>query len=119
MNNQKTISVFKEIGTNCITIEDGQNIFKQVHPFLTKGEAVTLDFEGVSVFASPFFNAAVGQLLRDIKPEALNRLLNLAHLTDNGKVVLRRVIENSKQYYSDSVARKAIDEILNEEAEDS
>jgi hypothetical protein len=70
------------------------------------------------VYASPFFNAAIGQLLKDIKSEDLNRLLKICNLVPAGLAVLKRVIENSKQYYSDENFRKAQDEVLLEQAED-
>ena len=114
----KTIEIRTLIGENCITQEDGQKVYDLVHPEIQVGHAVQLDFSGIGVFASPFFNAALGQLLKDTKPEALNRLLKLEHLTDIGKIVLKRVIENAKQYYSDDVARKAIDDILTEQSEE-
>ncbi len=104
------------LGENCITLGDGQKVYEQIHPKLKAGQPVELDFSGVSVFASPFFNAAIGQLLKDIKPEELNRLLKVSNATSVGINVLKRVIENSKAYYSDEDLRKALDDILAEQA---
>lgn len=111
------IDVHKIIGENCITLEDGQKIFDLIHPELTVGNAVELDFENVTVLASPFLNAAIGRLLKDIKPSNLNRLLKITNLVPTGLAVLRRVIENSKEYYSNPNVRKAVDEILFEQSE--
>ncbi|MBI4680497.1 MAG: hypothetical protein HY753_04655, partial [Nitrospirae bacterium] len=55
--------------------------------------------------------------LKDIKPEDLNRLLKITNLIATGLEVLKRVIENSKEYYSNEGARKALDEILLEQAD--
>jgi len=105
------------IGENCITLEDGKKVFDLVHPKLLVGHSVELDFANVTVFASPFFNSAIGRLLKDIKPEDLNRLLKITNLIPTGLEVLKRVIENSKEYYSNEGARKALDEILLEQAD--
>jgi len=105
------------IGENCITLEDGQKIFDLIHPELLTGNVVELNFENVTVFASPFFNSAIGRLLKDIKPDDLNRLLKITNLVPAGLTVLKRVIENSKEYYSNEGARKARDEVLLEQAE--
>ena len=110
--------VYSLIGENCITVDDGQKVYDLIHPDLVAGHPVELDFAGVSVFASPFFNAAIGRLLKDIKPEDLNRLLKVSNLIPVGMDVLKRVIENSKQYYSDKSIRKALDDILSEQVED-
>ena len=53
-------------------------------PELVADREVTLDFDGVSVFASPFLNAAIGQLLKDVRPEDLNRLLRIEKLNPTG-----------------------------------
>ena len=94
------------IGENCITIDDGQQVYDAIYPKLIAGILVEVDFEEVKIFASPFFNSAIGRLLKDIEPEALNRLLVITGLHSDGMNVLKRVIENSKQYYSDETTRK-------------
>lgn len=88
------------IGQNAITLEDGKIIFNLIHSSLSRGEVVELDFNGVEVFASPFFNAGIGRLLNDLNNEVLNNQLKFEHLSDFGSRVLRRVIENAKEYYS-------------------
>lgn len=111
------LDIYELIGENCITLEDGQKVYDLIHPELLTGRRVELDFTDVSVFASPFLNVAIGQLLKDIKSEDLNRLLKISNMSPPGLAVLRRVIENSKQYYSDENFRKAQDEVLLEQAE--
>lgn len=106
------------IGENCITLEDGQKIYEIIYSELKFGNQVELDFAKTEVFASPFFNAAIGQLLKDITSDDLNRLLKITNLPVAGLDVLKRVIENSKRYYSDDKVRKALDEILDEQAEE-
>ena len=65
------------VGERCVTSDDGQRVYKEIHPKLAAGESVPLDFNGVTVVASPFFNLAIGQLLRDLKPDDLNELLEV------------------------------------------
>lgn len=104
------------IGKNCITIEDGEKVFSLIHSELSAGKSIELDFSDVKIYASPFFNAAIGRLLKDIKPEDLNRLLIISNINPVGLNALKRVIENSKQYYSDPNTRRVIDEILSEQS---
>lgn len=109
--------VYDLIGENCLTLDDGQKVYNLIHPELLAGRQVEIDFDKAKVFASPFFNAAIGRLLKDIKSEDLNRLLKVSNLVPAGYAVLKRVIENSKQYYSDDNTRKAVDAVLLEQAE--
>ncbi len=107
------------IGENCITLDDGQEVYDLIYPELKSGRPVELDFSGVEVFASPFFNAAFGRLLKDLTPDDLNRLLRVSNLAPVGMDVLKLVIKNSSQYYSDPNFRKILDEVLSEQAEDA
>ncbi len=104
--------IIELIGKNCITLEDGQKIYDLIYPELTAGHTVELDFTDVKIFISRFFNAAIGQLLKDITPDVLNKLLKFENLSPVGKAILKQVIENSKRYYYDENYRKAVDEVL-------
>lgn len=109
------IEVKKLIGENAMTLDDGEVLFRQIHELLVRGETVELDFEGVEIFATPFFNAGIGRLLADLKPEILKAHLKIQHLSALGDRVLRRVIENAKEYYSASPEhRQVIDNIVHE-----
>jgi len=102
------------VGEDAITLEDGQAVYDQIHPELRAGRAVELDFEGVGVFASPFFNAAIGQLLKDLEANDLKRLLRVENLNEVGAALMRRVIENAQRYYSSGDYRAAQARVLQE-----
>ncbi|MEQ8385924.1 MAG: STAS-like domain-containing protein [Coleofasciculus sp. A1-SPW-01] len=112
----KKYNIHDLVGKYCMTLEDGQTVYQLIHPELIADHPVEVDFAGVDFFASPFFNFAIGQLLGDIKPETLNRLLKVSNLNPVGKQVLKAVIENSKRYYSDEYTRKAVDKVVSEQA---
>ena len=107
------ISICNEIGTRCITQEDGQIIYNIVRSNLLNGKNVVIDFEGVSQFASPFFNFAVGQLLKDIQYDTIQKLLVPKNLNQVGNMLYKKVLENAKEYHSNSKYREAVDAALN------
>jgi hypothetical protein len=114
------LQILSLTGPNCITIEDGQIVYEKIFPELKTGNLVQLDFKGVRLFASPFFNAAIGQLYRDFSSDELNRLLEMRELTANGEIVLRKVGENAKVYYSSAKAKSIIGSVVDgQEKEDS
>lgn len=93
------LAVCDIVGEYAMTLEDGQNVYDRIAPLLRSGQAVEVDFAGVTIFASGFFNAALGQLLKDFKADDLRRLITPINLTPAGESVLRQVIENAKRYY--------------------
>ncbi len=60
----------------------------------------------------------MGQLLKDIDAAKLNSLVKFSNLNPAGSAVLRRVIENSKQYYASPDYRAAQEEALKKMAEE-
>jgi hypothetical protein len=113
------IIIKDEIGPRCIIKEDGQKIYDRIHEPLKAGKTVTLDFGGVAQFASPFFNFAIGQFLKDIAEKDLRRLLQIENLNETGKLVVERVIENAARYHGDVNYRKIVDDILEQQAKES
>lgn len=113
------LKVISVVGENCITVEDGERIYQLIHPELTKEQDVTLDFTGVTIFASPFFNAAIGQLLHDVPLHHLQSHLHFEGLSPNGNHVLIRVIENAKRYYTNPHFRDSVEKVLAEQANDA
>ena len=113
------VTIRESVGPRCIIKEDGQRVYDAIHPVLKRGEPVTLDFQGVTQFASPFFNFAVGQLLRDIDVESVKRLLQIENLVPDGRRVVDRVIENAGKYHTDVDYRKIVDAILQQQAKES
>lgn len=108
--------VYELIGENCMSQKAGQQIYDLIYPQLQAGKSVELDFAGVRRFLSVFFNFAIGQLLRDIKPEDLDRLLVVSNLSPLGQQTYDEVIENAKRYYSDEQYRQAVDEMVLEQS---
>ena len=113
------IFIKDKIGPRCIIREDGQKIYDTIHEGLKNRETITLDFEGVTQFATPFFNFAIGQLLKDIAEADLQRLLKIEHLNETGELVVKRVIKNATNYHSDKDYRKIVDSILEQQARES
>jgi len=108
------VTVFDLVGANCVTYGDGQKVYDLVHPELQRARAVELDFAGVRVLVSLFLNAAIGRLLEDIAADELNRLLVISNLPPGGLETLKRVIENSDDFYHNPQVREALDRILAE-----
>lgn len=105
------IKVEELVGKNALTPEDGKLVYEAVRPGLELGETVELDFAGVEVFASPFFNWGIARLVADFDAEKLNTMLCFNHLSAPGDQALRRAIENAKEYFSITESeRQAIDD---------
>jgi hypothetical protein len=101
-------------GPYALTPDGGQALYDQIHPVLVAGQSVALDFSEVKISASPFFNVAIGQLLKDLSPDLLNQNLSIENLNNNGQAVLKHVIDNAKRYYLEPEYQHAVDHAIKE-----
>jgi STAS-like domain of unknown function (DUF4325) len=101
-------------GYYAIAPSKGEKLHAQISPLLIAGQDVELDFKGVEVSATAFFNVAIGSLLKDLSLDNLNRQLKIINLNDAGQKILERVIENSNRYYTEPSYRNAVDTVMEE-----
>lgn len=102
------ISVFEVVGAYALTPEDGRSVYDRVHASLRSDDQVELDFDGVKVFASPFFNSAIGRLLADSHAEYLREHLKFQNISGAGAELLQRAIENAKEFFADPMHQQSI-----------
>ncbi|WP_417439661.1 STAS-like domain-containing protein [Idiomarina abyssalis] len=106
-----TIKVFELSGKNAVSIQGGRKLHEKIKDDLLAGRSVELDFEGVKIFASPFFNSSIGVFIKDIPIQTLMQRLEVKNLEQNGKELLNHVIDNAIRYYkSEGSIKNAFDE---------
>lgn len=93
------ISVSEIAGRNAVSSKAGEALYKEIVSHID-ADSVELDFAGVEIFSTPFFNLAIGRLLEKMPSDVLNQRLHMLNLTPLGFSTLRRVIDNAKRHYS-------------------
>lgn len=111
------IKIFDVIGPRCISAAHGQQLFDLVNTFYSHGDEVTLDFDEVKLFASPFFNYSIGQLFTMHEEEKLRSTLHLINMNQVGHMIVSKVVENSLAFKSNSDLKETLDKILTQQNE--
>jgi len=93
------ISVIDIAGRNAVSSKDGETLYNEIMRNIDV-DRIELDFEGVEIFSTPFFNLGIGRLLERLSTDELNKKLEFQHLSNLGFQTLRRVIDNAKKYYA-------------------
>lgn len=105
------IKVFDLTGKNAISMQSGGRFFGVLQSRLVSEDVIIVNFEGVELFASPFFNASIGLLLKDISIDKLQQKLSIINLSDVGRDLLNHVISNAIAFYEDGdKVSRAIDQ---------
>lgn len=96
----KKIKVFSLVGKNAISMTSGEKLYNEIKKHIKGSEVEELDFEGVELFASPFFNASIGLILRDLTISELKEKIVIVNLNSVGLDLLNLVIDNALKFYS-------------------
>lgn len=107
------------IGTNAISMQSGQRFYGLIAGPLLRGEIVEVDFNSVELFASPFFNASIGFLIKDININELKQRLIVSNLSPVGKQLLNHVIANAIKFYEKEANADENLQIIIKNAEES
>ena len=84
------------VGPYCGTYDDGVKLYRVIHSLLIKRQQVELDFEGVALTSSSFFNAAVGNLLQEFSKDASRLPVALCNVTPRDQFILDRTLEAAR-----------------------
>ena len=96
----------------CITHQDGDAIHNIIDAVLKKGDLVELDLSQVKAIASPYLNAAVGQLFKNHNRETIENKLTLVGLSPDSKRTVQLVMKNADRYYNDKKYRRSLDSVM-------
>ncbi|MDP4226889.1 MAG: STAS-like domain-containing protein [Bacteroidota bacterium] len=109
-----TIIIVNAIGdVYGVEAEDGQKVFELIVKSFNESKKVVLSFQNVEILTTAFLNTAVGQLYKDYPEAFIKDNLQVANISESGKVSLKRVVDTAKLYYKDPDAlKRSIDEII-------
>ena len=84
---------------------------------LKKAEEVVLDFEGIKIFATPFFNSSIGYLVMQITPSVYDKRIKVNNLSDLGMETYLHSKENAEQIYQKKINIETLGEIAKDTIE--
>lgn len=116
----RTVYVKDIAGDVCVSMEDGDLIYRAIHDGLVNDMRVTVDFSGVTICVACFLNAALGRLYSKFSSDILNKMVRIECCDGHILSIIKRVLKNSLEYYAlTPEKRKAYDEAILKVIEDS
>ncbi len=99
--NKIKLSVYAIIGDSFgVSAEDGEKVFERVKKALIENKNVNLSFLNVEMLTSAFLNTAIGKLYGEFDAEKIKNSLSVSDISDDDKLLLKRVVDTAKAYYS-------------------
>lgn len=88
-------------------------LFRDIlEPLIKNNEDITVDFEGITRFASPFFNNSFASLGIVYGFNTIKRI-ELKNISETGKITYDTSLENAKLISESPQFKEEIDEIIN------
>lgn len=117
--NELRIDIFNIVGQkDCTLPEDGDKVFNSLKRALEENKKIVISFQNVEKLTTAFLNNAIGKLYKDFGEDKIKQNLSVENITESGKVRLKRVVTNAKNYFKNpDKMRESIKEILGEEDE--
>lgn len=89
-----------EIAPIAMTEQSGMSIREKIKEILERENEVLLDFEGVYLFATPFFNSSVGYFVINLTPEKADAVIRTTNLTQLGVETYSHSLENAREIFT-------------------
>lgn len=109
----KTIKI-NAITPMAMTEDAGLQLRKEMNEVIQKEESLVLDFQGIELFATPFFNASIGYFVMTLSPEKYKEYVKVINLSDLGKETYGHSYQNAVSVYENKTDLELIGKITAE-----
>lgn len=112
----KTIKI-SSITSMAMTEDAGMMLRNEMSDTIEQEEKVILDFEGIGLFATPFFNASIGYFVLKLSPEKYNQQVTVINLSDLGRETYSHSLQNAVSVYQNQTDLDMVGKITMETIE--
>ena len=91
-----------------MTESAGLKVRKEIENLISTEKKIIIDFSGISLFATMFFNASIGHFVLLLSPEKCNNLFELINLTELGMETYTHSFENAEAIYNDKNQQSSV-----------
>ena len=107
------------ICTYAISEASGIKLRESVQELLKSYDVVELDFTGITMFTTPFFNASIGYFILKWGPEVTKDKIQIveATLSEMGHLTLSHSEDNAIDFYNNQDLKEKVGEIVKKNTE--
>jgi hypothetical protein len=93
--------LIKTITSMAMTEDDGMKLREVMGNALKENHDIVLDFEGIDLFATPFFNSSIGYFILQLTPQTYDEKVTVTHITDLGKETYSHSYQNAVSVFEE------------------
>ena len=97
--------------------DDATELDKVINPLFEQGEKIVVDFEGIKIFTTLFFNNVFAKYILKSGPDKYQDCFTLDNLSELGQTTYQHSFDNAVNYYRLSDAGKKAQDTIVEDPE--
>lgn len=109
------IVLIKFADTQCVALDDGIRLYKEVFPELKEKRSVELDFAGVETLFSPFLMGFIGKLLDHFEKGYIMERLVFAHISPDHLKTVNEFIDRAEDRLTEKTDIDSMRELFEED----
>ncbi len=103
------------IGSECVSLDDGIRLYKEVFPELKEKRSVDLDFSGVQSVFSPFLMGFIGKLLDHFEKEIIFQRLGFGNISPEQLKTVNEFIDRAESRLTEKTDLESMREFFEED----
>lgn len=101
------------------SMEDAEKLLAVIEPLVKQKENLTIDFTGIKLFTTLFFNNVLAKFVMELGPDCYNEKFFVKNLSEVGETTYQHSLENAKDYFAMTPEKRAIqNDILEDPTEE-
>lgn len=95
------VSIFDLFGKNVVSYQQGKILHDELRGVWSE-KKIILDFKGVSIISSPFFNGSIGLFLKDFSRIEVQEKIEYENISVDALNTLNIVLNNAEKFYKEN-----------------
>ena len=109
------ISLCEIVGPDCISLDQGDKVYRLLVGDLRNKKAVEVDFQGVNTLFSPFLMGCLGKLLEHFEKEMLMQNLSFCHISPDQLKTVNEFIDRADARHTEQTDLQTMKELFEED----
>lgn len=107
-----TTILISEICPFALAEDDGGKVYSAIDSALGNNDKVCVDFNQISLFATPFFNTSLGAIILKYGIEKFDKMVEIKNLDDLGKETYQHSRNNAIAFLKSKISKENIADIV-------
>lgn len=107
-----SILLINSICPFALSEEDGSKVYSVICDHIEQKNKICVDFKGISLFATPFFNTSLGAAIVKFGVGLFDEYVEVANLDDLGQETYRHSRESAVSFKENKQSKQVIAEIV-------